>query len=479
MYYRSRIPSLNRVVFLLDGRGRFTYLSPACWHISGYAPADLIGGTISSVVVPEDQERVCKKFQEVRRGNSYPSDYRIMTKDGTIRSVRSVSHPYADIQGNPGVIGIISEIRTWQITGEALWQSEQNVKRIVECSDDGILLTDETGSIVEWNPALERSTGFLRFEIIGRKIWDVQFDLVPDHKKTPEYAEYVKKLFLPLLSGGRPADPEHRFGQEFQHRDTTVRTIESLFFPVPTENGSMIGGILRDITDCKRSENAMQEANRKLNLLSSITRHDVSNQLTIINGYLSLFEIGSPAMKSSDTIRVLQGAAGRIQRILTFTKEYQDVGFKSPSWQVLGETIASAKSMIETGPVGFTTGMSCERIEVFADPMLARVFYNLIDNSLRHGENVSQIQISCSLKNGQLLIIYEDDGVGIADRIRPRLFDRGTGKNSGYGLFLIHEILAITGFAITETGLSGRGARFEITVPSGSFRTAGEKKPQK
>jgi PAS domain S-box-containing protein len=474
--YRSLIESLNHVIFTLDDGGRFTYLSPGCFAILGLTPQELRGKPITSVVIPEDRDVLCMKFKGVIQGESYPSDYRVLDTNGKIHHVRAVSRNIIDDAGKPGVIGAISEIQNWQLAEEALRLSEEKVKRIVECSHDGIILIDETGTVIEWNPALEVITGFLQSEIIGRKVWDVQFDFLPDNKKTTDRAAYFRELFLPIISTGISVNLEHSSEHVFQRRDKTLRNIESFLFPVPVDNGFMIGGILRDISDRKKAEMALEEVNRKLNLLSSITRHDINNQLTIFSGYLTLLETNSPALKKKEIIRILLGASTKIQQILKFTREYQDVGVKAPVWQLLGKTILSAKTTTDAGSVRVTLGQACGEMEVYADPLLDRVFHNLIDNSLRHGEKVSEIRIHCTEKNNQLVIIYEDNGIGISDRIRPILFERGKGKNTGYGMFLIREILAITGFTITENGEYQKGARFEIIVPYGSFRPA-QKKP--
>jgi sensor histidine kinase regulating citrate/malate metabolism len=105
--------------------------------------------------------------------------------------------------------------------------------------------------------------------------------------------------------------------------------------------------------------------------------------------------------------------------------------------------------------------------------MLSRVYYNLIDNAVRHGMTVTEIRFECSVQDDRLVIVCEDNGTGIADLDRAGLFLQGSGRNTGYGLFLIREILAITGFSIRETGQEGCGARFEITVPPGAFRRSG------
>ena len=370
-----------------------------------------------------------------------------------------------------GSIGTISQ----KNENEMLRLSEDKFTRFVKWSWDGILLTSESGSLVEWNPAMEQITGLPRSEVLGKKLWEVNFSLLPAEKRTPELFEHLKNLVLSPIETGQSAGLERSIEYEIQCPDNKIRIIESFMFTIPVRNTFMAGAILRDITGRKRSERAVQEAIRKLNLLSGITRHDINNQLTIFNGYLTLLELGTPAMKSGDIIRILQGATSKIQRILNFTKEYQEVGVKFPAWQDLGETIRSAKKTVEVSMVRFSPGQASNGIEIYTDPMLVRVFSNLIDNSIRHGERVSEIRIHSTGEEHRLVMAYEDDGIGISDKIRPVLFERGKGKNTGYGMFLVREILAITGFTLAETGESGKGVRFEILVPEGSFRMADKK----
>jgi signal transduction histidine kinase len=69
-----------------------------------------------------------------------------------------------------------------------------------------------------------------------------------------------------------------------------------------------------------------------------------------------------------------------------------------------------------------------------------------------------------------LKVIFEDDGAGISAEDKQHLFERGYGKNTGFGLFLSREILGITGMTIVENSEPGQGARFEIQVPRGDWR---------
>lgn len=109
-------------------------------------------------------------------------------------------------------------------------------------------------------------------------------------------------------------------------------------------------------------------------------------------------------------------------------------------------------------------------MEIYADPLVEKVFFNLLDNAARHGEGADTVTFSAFESDGTLTIVCEDNGAGIDREMREDLFRRGFGKNNGYGLYLIKEILSITGITIRESGETGRGARFEITVPKGCFR---------
>jgi signal transduction histidine kinase len=111
-----------------------------------------------------------------------------------------------------------------------------------------------------------------------------------------------------------------------------------------------------------------------------------------------------------------------------------------------------------------------EAVEIFADPLIVKVFHNLVDNAVRHAEGVTQVRFSIADLQGGPLIICEDDGRGIGPEMREHLFERGFGKNHGLGLFLCREILSITGIRIEEEGAAGEGARFVMTPPAQGIR---------
>jgi signal transduction histidine kinase len=157
-----------------------------------------------------------------------------------------------------------------------------------------------------------------------------------------------------------------------------------------------------------------------------------------------------------------------IQRHISFTKEYQEVGVHLPQWQNVNNVLKKVLQNFEKSGITFTSEF--EKISVYADPLLEKVFYNLLDNAVRYGETITAIVIHTQISDKGLSLIFEDDGVGVEPGQKQEIFKRGVGKNTGMGLFLTAEILTITGISIEENGISGKGARFEIRIPNGTWR---------
>jgi len=138
-------------------------------------------------------------------------------------------------------------------------------------------------------------------------------------------------------------------------------------------------------------------------------------------------------------------------------------GVQSVVWQNLN---AVCKKAIPA-QLGIAVTHPPADLEVYADPLLEKVFYNLYDNTMRHGEHVTEIAIGYTPApdGNEVTITVEDNGAGVSPDMKGRIFQRGVGKNTGLGLFLTREILTLTNITVDETGKPGRGARFEIRVP--------------
>jgi signal transduction histidine kinase len=132
----------------------------------------------------------------------------------------------------------------------------------------------------------------------------------------------------------------------------------------------------------------------------------------------------------------------------------------------VGKIIQNAVNLI-SDLKGVKVENQCMGFEVIADSLLTQVIYNLIDNTLKYGEKVSTISISAQkFDKDSFKLIYKDDGAGIADQFRENLFEKGCGRGTGLGLYLIRTISEVYGWTIKETGQAGKGVQFEFTIPN-------------
>jgi signal transduction histidine kinase len=270
-----------------------------------------------------------------------------------------------------------------------------------------------------------------------------------------------------LLGGNKSAPREEEDVHEVlpgRHFDVTVQLIHD-------HTGQVVGKtvLLREITAQRAAEAEARSANYKLDLMNSITRHDVMNQLTVLQGNLMLAGSKTDPMAIQEHISASYQAAGNIQRQMDFAREYQEIGRRVPVWQDVGEKIREVGSAIDLK--GARMDVEVKGLEVLADPLLEKVLYNLIDNSLAHGGKVGRMSFTAREVSGGLEMVYSDDGAGVPVHMKAGLFTKGFGTNNGLGLYLSREILLHSEMTITEEGRPGRGARFVIHVPRGRFRT--------
>ena len=236
------------------------------------------------------------------------------------------------------------------------------------------------------------------------------------------------------------------------------------------QSGKPIGiyGVLRDDSERRQAENALGLANKKLNLMNNITRHDILNTITGIYGCVDMAKVAHSADEREPLLNDIKDLIMIIQRQITFTREYQEVGVNLPQWQNLNDLIHKALQNFAKSGIIFSTDF--EKMEIYADPLLEKVFYNLVDNAIRYGETITTISIYPEISDKGLSLVFEDNGIGVEAGQKHEIFKRGVGKNTGMGLFLTSEILAITSINIEEDGVYGKGARFEIHIPNGVWR---------
>lgn len=219
---------------------------------------------------------------------------------------------------------------------------------------------------------------------------------------------------------------------------------------------------------------SVEQLNNRLKIFNEVTIHDLLNQISnlkitggLLNDYIknNFFETDPNLDK---IFAEMDSIFEVLIRLIEFTQSYQYVGVFNPSWQNLQNVINHSIFPISKPEICLT--MAIPDIEVLADGLLPKVFYNLYDDAVRHGKTVTNISVSSIRSEMGITIIWEDNGIGIPDSDKELIFSRGYGKNSGLGLYLNREILKITDLTIKECGNEGKGARFEIFIPNNYYR---------
>ncbi len=334
---------------------------------------------------------------------------------------------------------------------EALQENEAKIRTYFDSSPEGIFIVDATGNYQDVNATGCSMLGYSRKEILS-------LNLLSLLEKSAFQAG--QEGFQRLKEKGELAVETVLVRKDGIDLPTFMNAVE-----LP---GQRYMAFCTDITERKRAEAALRLANLKLGILNNITRHDINNQMMVINGFIELCKMRDKDPDFAKYLDKMSNAASNVLGQIAFTKDYQELGIHAPAWASVSRRITDAFNSLH--PPGVVLENKVDGVEILTDPMAEKVQYNLIDNSIRHGRHVTHIRMSTEQVGDAMLVVYEDNGVGISDDDRGRLFEKGFGKNTGYGLFIIREILAITGITIVERGQAGKGVRFEMLVPPGAWR---------
>jgi PAS domain S-box len=443
--YRAYIENALEAIFITDKNGRYLDLNPSACRLVGYTRDELLSFNIADL---SGREADLAGFNTLLTKGRVVQEISLKRKDGTVVPVilNAVMLP----DGN--LMGFCTDITERKRMEEALRESEEKYRAYIENALESIFITDKNGRYLDVNPSACRLVGYTRDELLSFNIRDLA---------DPGDLETALAGFNTLLTKGSVV-------QEISLKRKDGTLVPVILNAVMLPDGNLMG-FCTDITERKMTADALALAGKKLNLLSSITRHDILNQLMVLIGYLdmALEDVRDPVQRKSIEVEML--AAKTIQRQIEFTREYQELGIQAPVWLNINKSLMQAATSLPMRDVRISIDRT--DLEVYADRLFEKVFYNLIDNALRYGgDRMTSITVSSHEEEPALVIIFEDNGAGISAGDKPKLFSRGFGKNTGLGLFLSREILAITGISIEETSETGKGARFEITVPKGMYR---------
>ena len=462
--YRLLAENVHDVIWTCNEQMHLTYISPSITRALGYSQEEALEMELEDFLAP-DSLQTFKKFQNrgielLKGGTPLPEkvvlELEFKCRNGSFVWAEMILSTAFDANKKyTGFVGVTRDISKRKEAEQSLRESEEKFRSFVENAND-IVFSMTPGGIMTYIPEKwSELFGYDNTEVIGSHA--SRFIHPDDYTRI---SDVVRKT---VIGEKNHASVECRL----LHKNGMWQWHTLNYSPILDDQGNvvLIQGISHDINERKRTEDALKKANRQLSLLTGITRHDILNKIGIIYAYLGVMETDITDQSLLESFRIMKSATEEIQSQIEFTRIYETIGSLQPLWVHLESVLSFLHP-----PQGVEISTDIQGVSIYADPMLEKVFFNLLDNSIRHGETVSEIRVSAHREGDGLIVVWEDNGAGVAEDEKEKIFERGFGKNTGLGLFLVREILSLTDITIGENGKPGKGARFEMRIPRESFR---------
>ena len=398
--YRTVFENTGTAMAILEEDTTISHANEEMEKILGYSRKEVEGRVKWPNLVAEEDLKKMVEYHRLRRTDpgSVPKSYefRFVHKNGEVRNAILAA---AMIPGTGKSVISIRDITELKKTYQALEKSE-GIFRQLEGELPDYVIIHEGETIVFVNAEGARLMGKTPGQIIGTSVLSYA---------APEYHNLIKKN-IGLRHTGAAVEP---YDIEILAPSGERRWVVTRATPLRGREKPATLTVLTDITERKRAEEALRQANKNLNLLYGITRHDINNQLQALNGFVGLLHMKMPDPSFENYFSRITEASSQIAAMIRFTKDYEEIGVRAAVWQDLRALVDSAGTGAVLGQVELKNDLPAG-MEVFADPLIVKVFFNLIDNALRHGGRITTIRFAFEARNGDRIIICEDDGDGVA-----------------------------------------------------------------
>lgn len=456
--YQNLVQNLPGCV-IVHRDGIILFVNQSGVDMMGRTLEELIGTRLFEYLPAESIDIISKVSGKLTQYNKVPPfEISVISSDGRriFVEVRSLIILY---EGKPAVISVFSDISWRKEIEDELRRSETRYRNFIEHANEAIVVA-QNGYLSLINPRMEHMSGYTREELMSVPYVSI---IHPDDQNL------VIDSHMKRIHGENP--PCH-YVFRLVKKNGEITWVEISAVLIEWEGAPATLNFLSDVSERVQAESALRESNKKLRLLTGLTRHDIFNQLSSIDLLQRLAIESHDIEKIHYYIRNAMVAGEKIERIIGFTRDYEDFGIVSSGWERIYSIISSATNEVTLHAITIEN-MVPENLEIYVDPIIRKVFTTLIENAVRHGGQITGIWFFCENRGLELVIVCEDDGTGIPDEEKEKVFEHGFGTHTGIGLFLAREILSITGLSIQECGSYGSGARFEILVPKEKFRLPG------
>ncbi len=463
---RGIVENSSDQIFMLNKNLKYLTANKTLADTLGKTSKEIIGKTINEVYGQETATKFSNNIKNIFETRKSMLTEEIMVAQGHELYISTSLNPVQDDKGNViAVAGIVRDITESKKAQEAIKFQADLLNHVGQA----VIMVDKNTIVRFWNNAAEKLYGWQEDQALGHQVNELLGN---------PPGEEAEKVSSKLMAG-------ESWSTEtcIKNKDGSVVPVILNRTPIFKEDGEFSGAasITTNITLQKNTEadltfsleslsnslTKIQELNEKLRVVGGLTRHDVRNKLSAMSGYAYLLKKKhSNEADIVDGLGKMEQAVRESMEIFDFAKMYEQLGAEELT-EIDVETKISEAVTLFSGTLPKIIN-ECHGLTVLADSFLRQMFYNFIDNTRKYGQKTTTIRVHYrETGQGDLVLVYEDDGVGISVENKLKLFSEGfsTGGSTGFGLFLTKKMIEVYDWSITEEGEPGKGAKFVMTIP--------------
>ncbi|MDX6530250.1 MAG: two-component system, cell cycle sensor histidine kinase and response regulator CckA [Blastocatellia bacterium] len=480
--FRMVAENLGEGIFITDLDDLILYLNSRMAELIGYTREEVLGKYGYKFLLPPDEWPAFLQRNR-QRGEGLAGRYEMHArrKDGTWIWLEVNAAPYRNPAGEiVGTIAANTDITERKSAGDALRESEERYRDLVENAHDIIYSQDLDGHYTSMNQAGAQITGYTIQEALSLNI---------NQTVAPEFLAKAREMLARKLAGENVTAYEMEIIAKDGHRITVEANTKLVF-----QDGVPIGvqGIARDVTQRKQLEDQLRQSQKMeaIGQLAGGVAHDFNNLLTAINGYSAL------ALQRIDENHPVRGYLEEVRkagdRAANLTRQLLAFGRKQilqPLAINMNDVVTDMNKMLRRligEDIRLTAKLDPVLKKIKADPgQVEQVLVNLVVNArdaMPQGGNLTietaTVELDAEYVNkhvgfvpgSYVMLAVSDTGSGMDGKTQARIFDpffttKEKGKGTGLGLSTVYGIIKQSGGNISVYSELGHGTTFKVYLP--------------
>lgn len=458
------------------------YISQACQELTGYEAEELLDNSVLSyndLIHPEDRSKVwLKVLQGVEKRRRFEINYRIKTRDGELKWVWEKGNAiYDEKTGQPMFLeGFIIDVSKEKSAEQEIFDRESRLAEILKVVDLGVVVAEETGIVIEVNPAFSEITGIPGEDLIGHSAYALAQKLLPATTN-----DEVTPGLMEAFHGKTPPPGEIKYNNRLLRMETHT-----------TPTGKVVT-FLTDVTRQKEYEdnllNAKLRAEESDRLKSSFLANMSHEIRTPMNGIVGFSELlRDTDLTHEEKERYIEIIHVNSEQLLHIINDILDLSrieagrlgvfpHKFDPYPLFKNLVQTAQILVKQKPIqiklkydlpnGFILESDKNRVN--------QILFNLISNAVKFTEK-GVIELGAFRNSWDYIEFYvRDTGIGVPKKTGQKIFERfrqgHDGDNrpyagTGLGLSISKALVNMMGGQIGYSSTEGKGSYFYFTLPN-------------